>query len=148
MSGICSTFAVKTEATMTKTAIQPTLFFKFILIALILFLSGCKSDSAQSNRNTPSATVASFNSAILARDYKRALTLTDTDEEEYPLYEAWMKLMFDEMTGATLDVLTEEIAPDSSSALVKVKLTNGKTHDTLYTKTVKAGGLWRIRLDE
>ena len=97
-------------------------------------------------RSMTSSVVTAFNRAILEKNYKEALTYTDTQQEDYELFEAWMKMMFDEMGGSSLHVLSEEMSEDGSGAWVKVKLESGRSIDTLYTHTVKVEGEWKVRL--
>lgn len=131
---------------MTLTARHSIGPFRLNLIVLAILMAACTNNDDVESGKSPSATVSKFNAAILEKDYRRAVTLTDTEEEDYALYEAWLKLMYDEMAGAKLEVLSEDVAADSSSALVRVELINGKTHDTLYTQTVKVGGRWKVSL--
>lgn len=116
-----------------------------ILIGAFLVTS-CGEGEKASVGNSPSSVVTAFNKAILEKNYKEALTYTDTRQEDYELFEAWMKMMFDEMGGSSLYVLSEDLSEDGNVASVKVKLENGKSIDTLYTQTVKVEGEWRVRL--
>lgn len=120
--------------------------FLFIFSTLTISFAGCKSDGTRQNENSPSETVSRFNTAVLAKNYTKALKQTDIEEDEYALYEAWLGMMFDELGNASLDVVSENVAADGNSAMVKVKLTNGKTNDTIYTETIKRDGVWKVRL--
>ena len=120
-----------------------------VLCAIVIgafIITSCSGSEKASVGNSPSSVVTAFNRAILEKNYKEALTYTDTQQEDYELFEAWMKMMFDEMGGSTLHVLSEEMSEDGSGAWVKVKLESGRSIDTLYTHTVKVEGVWKVRL--
>ena len=131
---------------MTTHTIRSIITQSLLYVAVAFCLAGCKGNGDTARQDTPTAAVAAFNKAILAKDYKQALTVTDTRQEDYPLFEAWLKMMFDEMGGSTLEVLSAEISDEGNSVAVKVKLTNGNDIDTLYTHTVKTDGVWKVRL--
>lgn len=123
-----------------------TTVYLLILSVMVFVFTGCGNDKGVGMQNTPSGVVSQFNGAILEREYREALGYTDTRAEDYELYEAWMRLMFDELRGSSLEVLSEERSVDGESASVKVRLTNGKTSDTLYTLTVLDEGVWKVQL--
>ena len=131
---------------MTTHTIRSIITQSLLYVAVVFCLAGCKGDADAARQDTPTGAVAAFNKAILAKDYRQALTMTDIGEEDYPLFEAWMKMMFDEMGDSTLEVLSAELSEEGNSAAVKVKLTNGGEVDTLYTHTVKSDGVWKVRL--
>lgn len=115
-------------------------------VVILAFMASCRNGHDEVQDSTPSATVEAFNKAVLAKDYKRALACTDTRADDYELFEAWMKMMFDELGAATLDVVSEELAPDGAGATVGVRLASGKECDTLYLVTVRVGDRWRVSL--
>lgn len=116
-----------------------------IVIGAFVMVS-CGGGEKASGGGSPSSVVTAFNRAIVEKNYKEALAYTDTREEDYELLEAWMGMMFDEMGGSSLYVLSEDMTEDGNVATVKVKLEKGCEVDTLCMEAVRVGGEWRVRL--
>ena len=119
-------------------------------ICLVILMSALTLNSCNNKKEplgtTPSGVVSAWSKAVLDKKYEQALRLTAISEEDYPLYEAWMKMMFDELDGVSLDVVSQELSDDGDYATVNVTMTNGKEIDTIQVQTVKIEGLWKVRL--
>ena len=116
------------------------------MLVTVVVMAGCRGSAAVKQEDSPSGVVTAFDEAILAKDYRGALLMTDTEEDDYELYEAWLRMMFDEMEGSRLVVLGAELTEDGKEASVRVKLESEGSSDTLYTHTVKTDGGWKVRL--
>lgn len=117
-----------------------------VMLVTVVVMAGCRGSAAVKQEDSPSGVVTAFDEAILAKDYRGALLMTDTEEDDYELYEAWLRMMFDEMEGSRLVVLGAELTEDGKEASVRVKLDSEGSTDTLYTHTVKTDGGWKVRL--
>ena len=120
--------------------------FMLISTTFAFVLSSCKGDGTAVLQESPAQVVESFGKATIEGDYARAVSLTDTPQEERPTLEAWLKMMFGQLDGGRFEALSEERSDDGRNACVKAVLSNSKTSDTIYINTVKVDDVWLVSL--
>lgn len=120
-------------------------FLYSILIASALCcLTACGGDDEKTtDGNNPADTATAFNTALMQGNYNEALRLSDTDEEDYELMSAWLRMIFEGMT-ARLDVIGTEMDSTGRGAVVAVKMSDAAESDTLFTQMKKVGEEWKV----
>lgn len=124
---------------------------RFFIGLCLFFVSACLLSScnhgSEPQASTPSGVVKAWSKAVMDKDYPTTLKLTDIAEEDFPLYEAWMEMMFDEMDGTSMEVVSQALSDEGDNATVKVTLKSEKDLDTILIRTAKRDGLWKVCLD-
>ncbi len=127
------------------------------ILGLLAVVMGMFAFTACSGGNTPSGVVADAYDAFIDKDYAEFVDyihqqdgVTKQEREEFIQMLEEKGEMSIEQTGGLVsyEILSEEIAEDGQSALVKTKLTmgNGKTDDERVRLVKNADGEWKISM--